>query len=61
MTVDTEKFEALRNEIIREQARMPTDSLDWNIYQGQLDLLERVHGTFIGKTIVPASQLTKPA
>lgn len=40
--VDTQGFIDLQQEIISAQSQVPSSSLDWNIYQGQLDLLERV-------------------
>lgn len=40
--VNTQGFIDLQQEIISAQSQVPSSSLDWNIYQGQLDLLERV-------------------
>lgn len=40
--VDTQGLTDLQQEIVRAQSQVPSDSLDWNIYEAQLDLLNRV-------------------
>lgn len=41
--VDTGGLAAIQQEVKHKQSTLPMDSLDWNIYQGQLDLLDRVN------------------
>jgi len=55
--VDMYGFTAIQNEILALQASVPEHSLDWNIYQGQVDLLRRVSSYFTKKdsTIVQPS------
>jgi hypothetical protein len=56
--VDTQAFIDLQQEIISAQSQVPSSSLDWNIYQGQLDLLDKVANLInvstskIGKTVI---------
>lgn len=44
---ETQGLKELQQEVINAQNGVPMGSLDWSIYQGQLDLLEKV-GELVG-------------
>jgi hypothetical protein len=40
--INVEALTALKNEQLQQQSRLPAHSLDWNIMQGKIDLLNQV-------------------
>lgn len=37
-----QEFDSLREQIIMAQSQVPAGSIDWDIYQGQLDLMDKI-------------------
>lgn len=57
--VNMQGFTNLRQEVKKAQVELPIGSLDWSIYQGQLDLLDRVQKELFDNYIVEDSDKTR--
>jgi hypothetical protein len=44
-SIDTTRFEEIKSNVTKLRDAVPQHSLDWNIYQGKLDLLSEVEYT----------------
>lgn len=55
--VNMQGFTDLKQKVINKQRELPTGSLDWSIYEGQIDLLNEVESLF--NTYITTTSINK--